>query len=211
MAKRKANRKFALNDCMYVIEADGDDHLVYKFVKNVNARPDPYRVDHMGVCDCKAGEHGRECRHSKMISRVFRGKDVPWDDAVRLTDQFLKTVTKEFEGASVQALLEFKEPTEDVQLSHCLVHGAMNDTGRERLTVWTEHATDTRGPLLLVLHVFRDKERYERTLRAAKKKGKKLILLCPGGCGQAESLCACDQTESKSDSSGKVKRRRRRR
>ena len=173
MAKRKANRKYALGDCMYVIEAEGDDHLVYKIVKNINARPEPYRVNKQGVCNCKAGENGRDCRHSKMIDRVMPGIDVPWADAVRLTQQYLKTITKEFEGATAESLLELKEPTEMVNVSHCLIHNAMNDTGRERLTIWTEHATDRRGPLLLVLHVFRDKDRFDRTFRAAKKKAGK--------------------------------------
>ena len=65
----------------------------------------------------------------------------------------------------------------------------MNDTQRERLTIWTEHATDTHGPVLLVLPAFRDAERYEKALAGAKKKAAK----------------------NKSDSSGRIKRRRTRR
>lgn len=161
-----AKTKPILGDCLYVVEAGDDEiHQVYKIIKDLNARPDPYVVDSDLTCTCMAGEQGRECRHSKMVSRTLLGNEVLWADAVRLTNQCLKKIMRQWENAQVQSLLDFKEPEETVRIAHALVCGALNETDQERLTIWTEV-----GPLLVVFHVFQDPKRYARTLRRARKK-----------------------------------------
>ncbi len=161
-----AKVKPILGGCLYVVEAGDDDtHQVYKIIKDLNARPDPYVVDSDLTCTCKAGEQGREGRHSKMVSRALLGNAVPWAKAVKLANQCLKTITGEWEDAQVQSLLDFKTPKETIRIAHALVCGALTESEQERLTIWTEV-----GPLLMVFHVFQDPKRYARTLRRARKK-----------------------------------------
>ena len=170
MSKKTTKKKSILGDCLYVVVNEDGQSLVSKVIRSVNARPDPYVVDSDGVCSCKAGERGIECKHSKMVDRQLKGHPVPWDTAVRLTKRYLKTVRDELKAASTQSLIDLKPKTETVDVSHVLVLGGLTE-GRERLTIWTEYGFESPdGPIMLVIHAFRDQPRYERAVRAAKKK-----------------------------------------
>lgn len=159
--------KSVLGDCFYVLEAgENGSCLVYKVTGDNTRRPDPYVVNDALLCSCKAGEHGRECKHSKIAERSLVGNEVEWKTAKRLVDQWLRSVKAQWPDTHVESLLDHREPTETINIAHALVAGE-DVCERERLTLWME-----LGPLLVVIHSFRDVDRCERALRSYKRKQK---------------------------------------
>ena len=147
-----------------VAAADDSSFQVYKILRSNEKRPEPYIVDTDLLCSCEAGEHGIECKHSKMADRTLIGNDVDWRTAKRLVDQWLRSVKATWPDARIESLLDYREPTKTINVAHALMSDA-GDMSHERLTLWMEI-----GSLLLVVHSFRDTKRLERTLRKFKAK-----------------------------------------
>lgn len=163
--------KGVLGDYQYVVEAQPDSvYQVYKMTGLPNEDVEPYWVDEKLCCSCPAGEFGNDCKHVKMVERSLLGQEVSWRKALLLTRAYSKILKDQFQ-ASVESVLQHKQPEATVRVSHLLVHGAIASADRPRLTVWQEYGRDVK--LLLVIHAFWDRDRYEKSVqRILEKAGK---------------------------------------
>lgn len=125
-----------------------------------------YTVDKDRVCQCRAGEFGRDCKHIEMVEGTFQGDDFPRRRADDLLDEYLDKVREEFPDARVVSLAQYRRDPK-VTSATAIAYGVLGDfTESPKLVLWTRYKQ-----LTIRLYCFRDLARFRRVLRAVRRKG----------------------------------------
>jgi hypothetical protein len=158
---RKTN---ILGGHVYVVEElDESSHRVCKLPK-AEGTPEEYTVDRDLVCSCRAGDFGNDCKHVAMVEGDLEGLSTAKRHAVGLLEGYLDKIREEWPRAQIVSLLPYK-PERRVTTATALSFGVLSAESAEKLVIWGEH----KG-LLIRLYCFKERERYRRALRAARRR-----------------------------------------
>jgi len=154
-------KKQVLGGHIYLVEETDYGYLVHRVPNGEEAKV-AYAVDRDGVCECPAGEHGRECKHVGMADGTFVGPAVSKGKARRTLEAWLNKAREEVPIAKFTNMMHFKK-AESVGVATAIA--TKFDVGYDvpRFTLWTE----VEG-LLIRVHAFKDPARYRGALSAAR-------------------------------------------
>ena len=157
-------KKSVLGGHIYLVEHVDDGRLVHKVVAGGEEK-EVYFVDRDEVCECPAGQHGRECKHIHMAADALEGPRLSKAKARRMLESYLDKAREELPNAKFSNLLRFKK---DEYVTVATALATRFDVGctAERFTLWTE----VEGMLIRV-HVFKDPSRYRAALHSARTHG----------------------------------------
>jgi len=158
-------KKNVLGGSNYFVESLPGGHRVHKIVPKWN---EDYFVDADGSCDCKASEFGNTCKHQGLAAGSLRSL-LPFarDAADELVEDYLDLFRGDFPNGRLVSAVRYK-PAGDVWNGTALGYNVTTKNVEAKSTLWTEY----KG-LLLRIHCFRDKDRYEQALTAIRQQWKK--------------------------------------
>lgn len=132
--------------------------------KKASANPDEYLVDENGVCSCRAAEFGNSCKHVQMVNKTLEGAEFNRTLAENILDDYLEVVRETIPGAAITSLLRFGK-SKKVTKATALGGGMLNGEATDRLDIWGE-----RKGLLVLVQIFRDRDKYRKTLKTIRYK-----------------------------------------
>ena len=164
--KKKRPKKNVLGKHVYVVEELEGGHRVHKILKKGEEN---YFVTADGLCDCKAADFGNDCKHQGLANGSLQSL-APFQKARAddLVEEYLdKVVRDHFPKGKFVSLVRYKNEAE-LWNAAALAYNVFSEHRSEKTTLWTEYEG-----LLIRIHCFRDKDRYQRALTAVRKQWKR--------------------------------------
>jgi len=159
MSKTKTQ---VLGGHIYVVEHVDGIRRVHKVTDDKNKQI--YEVDRDGVCECPAGEHGRDCKHVRMAFGELEGHPFSRPKARRMLEAWIERARGEVAHAKFVNLVRYKKGN-TVKVATALATNFQVGCEAERFTLWTEI-----DGLLIRIHVFKDPETYREAHTRARSK-----------------------------------------
>jgi hypothetical protein len=160
----KTKKKNVLGGHNYVVEEVENGCVVHKILKKGEEK---YFVTSEGLCDCKAADFGNDCKHQELANGSLQSlEQVSRRRADDLVEDYLDKFRGDFPRGKFVSLVRYKSETE-LWNAAALAFNVFSADRSEKTTLWTEYEG-----LLIRIHCFRDKDRYQRTLSAVRKQWK---------------------------------------
>lgn len=159
-------KKNILGGHVYVVEELDEGTLKVHKLPTENEAAEEYSIDDDGVCTCKAGEFGADCKHVAMADGSLVGLEMPKRKAARLIEEYLDKLREQWPRAQIVSLLDYK-PERRIEVGTALACGVLDEKSAEKLTIWGEY----KG-LLIRMHCFKRRSRYRRALRIVRQRSR---------------------------------------
>ena len=163
-SKRIKKPKSVLGKHVYVVERRGDGNRFVHKVPNDGELPQVYEIDPDGVCSCRAGDFGGDCKHGAMADGSLEGNELTKRRATSLLEEYFDKIRNEWPKVRTSSLMS-SISDKKIKVAVAMVHGAPHKTQADYLTIWTEFSG-----LLICLHTFKDYQRYRSAVRKARHK-----------------------------------------
>ena len=122
-----------------------------------------YGQDEDGICSCKAGEFGGECKHDDMRKGTLGGPRYKRGKAELILQDYLDKVREQWPKARISSTLRHKR-ADMVDSATAIATGVLSEHSQPRFTLWTEV-----DGLVVRIHCFRDYKDYRRAVTFVRK------------------------------------------